>query len=720
MTVENTKTSSPPQRKGRSWRLILIVMAIVSGLLLIGLIVRYSMIKNELSDSAFGKATSQAIKAAEALEKDFAYTMELSEDLAKALSDGTLAYADIEMELQQLLDDNPSLDGITIAFARDAYDAAHDLYFIYVSRDPAGGFQSQSQESLYDYTLPPSDDPEAPQTAWYYDPAASGATWAEPYLAEGAGRVLIGYGVPFFSPDSASREPAGVVSVDYSLDGMRELVAELDLGATGYGAVYADTGTFLSHPIPERVAAGNIFTDETLQDELFQDSARRALAGETLSVNRIANEERVWDFFTPIMTTGWALLVQLSESEYLLGINTLLYYQVAIVLAGGTFLFFLIAILLHFDEATRDRLWLASITFSLIGVVMILIIITLERNTPKGLGEGVLLTSQSALKRYEQALEKEYAERGLKPPVGVPTGLLIQSARFPEPSVVTLNGYAWQHVPKIEGVEISPGFSLPQLIDEPAMIDEVYREERENETLIIWTVTAALRQAFNPTQYPLDRYDINIRLAPLEFANNAVLIPDLRSYNVTAPSLLPGLDDTVRINNWRLMASAFGMGSRRYGTDMGIPQRPTVDVPELAFNIRVERLFLGPFMAFFLPALVATIMIFGFLLTDQQPDEPEEIVTALSYTAALFFVVAVLHSALRDNAAAIGLTYLEYFYLLLYVLTLFVAANSFVVVNYPYLPLVSIGNNLIAKLLFWPVVVGFMMIVTLYVFVLGR
>ena len=283
-----------------------------------------------------------------------------------------------------------------------------------------------------------------------------------------------------------------------------------------------------------------------------------------------------------------------------------------------------------------------------------------------------------------------------------------------------MNGYIWQRIPKIEGLEITPGISFPQLIDEPAMITEIYREERDSEILVIWTITAALRQKFDPKKYPLDRYDIDVRLAPLEFANNVLMVPDLLAYNVSAPSQLSGLDDTVRINNWRLMASAFGMGSRRYGTNLGITQRPTVDVPELAFNIRVERLFLGPFVAFFLPAFVATIMIFGFLLIDQKPDEPEEIVTALTYTAALFFVVAVLHSALRENAAAIGLTYLEYFYLLLYVLTLFVALNSFLVVNYPFLPVISIGNNLIAKLLFWPTVVGFMLVVTLYVFVLGR
>ena len=695
----------------------MLALMMLSFLLLVGLIVRNLVLSNQLSSSAFDYATNQAIVAAEQLEVEFADTMRLTEDLAQELSDGRLDYADIAGRLEQVLTANPDLGGITVAFAEGAFSPEYDLYFVYVASDPAGGFYTEMKESLYDYTAPPSADPAAPQTAWFYNPATSGPTWTEPFLASGAGQVLIEYGVPFSAPGAGTDQLAGVVAVDYSLEGMRKLVAGLDLGLTGFGAVYDDSGAFLSHPVPERIAKGNIFTDESLQDDNFQDAARRALAGETISVRRFVHDEAVWDFFTPLVTTGWALVAQMTEDSFVLGQETLLMNQVAIVLAGGTFLFFLTAVLLHFDRASRDRLWLASITFSVIGVVMILIIIGLARNAPKDLGSGILLTSETALKRYEEGVAQAYVERGLAAPINVPTGVLIQSARFPEPSVVTLNGYVWQRIPKIEGVEITPGISFAQLIDEPAMIEEVYREEREAETLIIWTVTAALRQAFDPEQYPLDLYDINVRFSPLEFANNVVLVPDLQSYNVTAPRSLPGLDDTVRINNWRLIATAFGLDFRQYGTSMGISQRPTVDVPELAYNIRVERRFLGPFIAFFLPALVATIMIFGFLLIDQKPDEPDEIVTALTYTAALFFVVAVLHDALRDNAAAIGLTYLEYFYLLLYVLTLFVALNSFLVVNYPYLPIISVGNNLITKLLFWPVVVSFMLVATLSAFV---
>ena len=720
MTADDLAPLPIDERRGCPWRIIIILLAVISGLVLAVLAGRYILLRNEIAESAFESASAQAVGAAEQLETDFGQTEDLASQLAQDLGDGTLAYDDMVPRLRALLESDPALDGITVAFDRGAYSADYDLFFAYVYRDQVEGIKVDEKESLYDYTLPPSEDPDAPETAWYYVPVTSGPAWTEPFLAAGAGRVLIEYGVPFFAPGSAGGDPAGVVAVDYSLEGMRDLVAGLDLGRTGYGAVYADSGTYLSHPIPERIAGGNIFSDPTLQDETFQDAARRALEGDTISIQREIAEGTVWDFFTPIATTGWGLVVQLSESEFLLGKDVLLNYLVAIVLAAGTFIFFLLAVLFHFDTGTRDRLWLASITFSVIGLIMILAIIGLARNTPRDLAEGVLLTSQTTVKRLQEELASDYQKRGLSEPLALPTGILVQSARFPDPTVITLNGYLWQRVPKIEGDNLTPGAVFPQVIDEPFMFEEVYREERESETLIIWWFTLPLRQAFDPDQFPLDIYDIAIRMAPMDFANNALLVPDLEDYNVNAPYLLPGLDDTVRINSWQLLASAFSMDFREYGTNFSLAQRPTVEVPELSFNIRIQRRFLGPFIAFFLPAFVATIMIFGFLLIEHKPDEPEEIVTALTYTAALFFVVAVLHTALRDSAAAIGLTYIEYFYILLYVLTLLVALNAYLVVKYPWLPIVSIGNNLLSKLFFWPTVVGFMLLATLYVFVIGR
>ncbi|MFN2134832.1 MAG: hypothetical protein ACK2UK_02700, partial [Candidatus Promineifilaceae bacterium] len=429
------------KKKGGFWRKAFILLTLLFGLMLLGLIVRSWSMSRALTNEAFESASSQAIAAAEQLERDFTLAKTITEDLARDLTDGTLAYDDIEERLKGLLALEPGLDGITVAFGRGEYSTDYDLFLVYVWRDESGALQTQVGESRYDYTLPPSGDAAAAQTEWYYSPIHSGPTWTDPFLAAGAGRVLIEFGMPFSSPEDQSGEPIGVVATDYSLEGMRSLVADLDLGLTGFGAVYAPTGAWLSHPIPERVVEGNIFEDEELQDENFQAAARRALAGDTVSIRRRAQTEEVWNFFTPVVNTDWALVVQLSESEFLLGRDLLLHYQVAIVLVAGLFLFFVLGVLLHFDQGTRDRLWLASVSFSVIGVIMIVAIIVLSRNMPASFGDGRLVTSQAALRRYEHALAQTYSELGLNRPVDLPTGILIQSALFPDPSVVTINGY---------------------------------------------------------------------------------------------------------------------------------------------------------------------------------------------------------------------------------------------------------------------------------------
>jgi hypothetical protein len=46
--------------------------------------------------------------------------------------------------------------------------------------------------------------------------------------------------------------------------------------------------------------------------------------------------------------------------------------------------------------------------------------------------------------------------------------------------------------------------------------------------------------------------------------------------------------------------------------------------------------------------------------------DEHDLVSALSDAAALFFVMVVAHTALRDSIAAVKMTYLEYLYILLY------------------------------------------------------
>ena len=162
------KATNPADKPRRSpWRVILVALAILSGIALVLFAARYLVLQNDLANRAFESASEQAVSAASELDRDFTNTIDLTTGLAGALSDGSLPYDSIEEELRSLLEANPSLDGITIAFDKNAYSPDFEQFIVYVWRDMDGALMSQIGESLYDYTVPPSDDPDAPQTQWF-------------------------------------------------------------------------------------------------------------------------------------------------------------------------------------------------------------------------------------------------------------------------------------------------------------------------------------------------------------------------------------------------------------------------------------------------------------------------------------------------------------------------------------------------------------------------
>jgi hypothetical protein len=710
--------SNQLSRGQRIARFILLGLSIVLSILLVFFIIEFVNTLRSSTAAALEDAKDQVLQSADELDAIFGSAMEITEGLADDLSSGALPFDNesIVRELRTLIEARPDLYGISAAFAPNAFPSDNRLHLIYLFREADGEITIQIQESAYDYTQAPNDAENGPATGWYHDPIELGPTWQEPFFAEGAGRVLIEYGAPFSDP--ASEEVAGVVALDFTLEEVERQVDGLDLGQTGFGLLLNQSGTWLAHPVREFVTTRTFYESPAfMDDERLIDAAQRALQGETVTLERIEpqGEMVVWDVFVPVSGPEWVLAVELAQNEYLLDATVRLRWLTLILLTGGLLLAIVVALLADAPRATKRAIWITSVAYSIIAAGIIVAIIVLARLYV--IEDGVAISSQAGLAGYVENLNTGFEARGVEAPIQIPTGMLLQSVRYPDATSVVINGFVWQHVPKLEGIELTGGFTLPQLIDEPMQVEEVHREESETKTLIVWTINAALKQSFDPIKYPFDSHDISIRLMPLDMQHLVVLVPDLGSYEVTAPSFLPGLDSTVSIRDWQIDGTAFRYIDVDYGTSLGIPGRPTRDLPELTYGIDSQRRFLGPFIAFLLPALVAAMMIFAFVLSDRKPDEPEEIVTALSYTAALFFVIAVMHTALRESAAAIGLTYLEYFYLLLYLMIIFVAINTFMVVNRPNAPVVRFGNNLVAKTLFWPVALTAMLIATVLIFV---
>jgi hypothetical protein len=658
-------------------------------LLTIFLTYRYLDRRDQIEDSAFASARNQAQASAASINEAFSSIKIIADTIADDLTAGDLAYTDIEARMRHEMRQRPDIDGLAITFAPFVFDEDLRLFQMYLYQDGEGGFDLLTG-ATYDYTQPQGDDPDAPNTDWYLGPMANGPTWNEPFFARGAQKILIEYGIPFFR-DGVE---AGVVTIDYSLATTRDLIADLDLGATGYGFLLSAEGTYLAHPVTERVARTTIFDiASTSENGNLEAIGERALQGETFSTT-IQDEitgATSWVFIEPVTTTGWSLGIVLSKREFMPGDATTVREQIAIALSGAA------AIVILVGLVTRG-VWMVSNVFSLLAVALIVLIWFLAADDQNA--DRVTITDHTALDRY---LEQRGDDL-----IRLPTGIYIQALQFPDPVSLRVNGYIWQRVDDA----VEPGFMLPQRIGEEATLEEVYHQD----DVVIWYFGMTLAQNYDTLRYPFDTRSIDIRISPAELDGSVILVPDLDGYPLIQPDLRPGVDNDIYINNWTVKSSVYNYQSVSFNSTFGL-ERHSGTMPELYFSLYTERRFVGPFIAYLLPGMVVAFMMFAFLLSDRKAGDKEEIVTTLNYVAALFFVVAIAHASLRDGIAAEGLTYLESVYIMLYIAIVGVALNVFLIAKRPDLALIRYRNNIIIKLLYWPAVMGVLLAITLMVFV---
>lgn len=689
--------------------LILTILLVIAVMVTALLTYSYLSFRSRLEDKAFAAAQAQAVTASERISAAFGEVISTAAQLAAELEEGTLPYSSIETRLREIAADRPNIDGIAITFEPFAYDPDLRLFQTYVYKLPDGGYDALVG-ATYDYTQTPN--PAAGiNTGWYVDTLREGAQWHEPFFATGAQKILVEYGLPFAPSAGQGEGPAGIISIDYTLQDMSALIRALELGATGYGFVISAEGTFLAHPVREYVVNRTIF--EVGSDEALTEAARLALGGASqfVEIPDPITGETTWHFFEPIGATGWSIGIVLDSTHFLPDARQTVRDQMTIALAAASAIFLAATLLFHVDHFHFTNFWTVSGVFSMLCVALIALAWTLTNRLE--VVDGTSITSPSQMDRYLEGLTSANPAAA---PLRVPTGILIQSLQFPDATSVTINGYIWQRYPVDSPLQ--RGFALPQRTGEEATLDEVSRRRIGDEEVITWYVGVTLRQSYDPTRFPFDHRLITIRLAPADLNAAVILIPDLDAYDLISPRLLPGVDPQAGVNNWSLQTSRFAYTAAPITTSLGMTRDEAAPrSAELRFSIQAQRVSLGPFIAYLLPGLIAAAMTFAYLMSGHEPGKAEQITNALNYAAALFFVVAVIHTALRDQVAAVGITYMEVLYMLLYVAIVAVAANIFAVARRAGWAIVRYRNNIAPKVLYWPVFAGVMLIATLAVFV---
>lgn len=365
------------------------------------------------------------------------------------------------------------------------------------------------------------------------------------------------------------------------------------------------------------------------------------------------------------------------------------------------------------------KLWAITATICIALVIIIANIWIDETNTFKISPQQI--TTQSEVDKYitidAQDDPKKLGEKYI-----VPVGFFIQSMKFVNSSDVNLTGYIWHKYPLNFTNTLHQGFIFPEEVESNnAIAREVYTEQHPNYLLKGWYFEVTVRQSFDYRKFPLDRKNVWLRLWPKDWSEAVTFVPDLESYESVSPGVAFGMDQDTVMGQWKIFETYFDYKRIRYDTNFGSSYAPGTTDIELYYNIILGRKFVNAFVIYLVPLLIIFSMLFSILIMITKNDKRKGIFGsstsgAIGSTVALFFVVTLSHAHIREQFAGAGLVYMESFYFIAYIMILLVSVNTYHFTSTDRDYRLYQNDNLIAKLLYWPIILSLTLMTTYYFF----
>ena len=298
-------------------------------------------------------------------------------------------------------------------------------------------------------------------------------------------------------------------------------------------------------------------------------------------------------------------------------------------------------------------------------------------------------------------------------------GMHVESLKFLTANDIEVSGHIWQKIASKDKQAIQPGLVFSDSIGSATFTKRYTKIYAEYE-LHGWYFEANIRQSFQYNDYPIDHKTIWIKVKPIGFNLNNILIPDLDSYEKTGMDDSFGISKNIILPGWELNESFFDYMPTEYDTSFGLNDTKNhIKQPVLAFNIVLNRDLVNAFMINITLLFSAMFLLYILVLMITSDDKRKEefdisVGTTVSTCGGLFFAVLLAHIHLREQFAAAGFIYIEFFYLLNY---LFITVSALVIFSFYNKHSSSIifrDDALLVKLMYWPFYLG---IANLYTYV---
>jgi len=244
--------------------------------------------------------------------------------------------------LKQMMETNPEIYGTALAFEPYFFHDTIKYHSPYFYRDGDTIAYKNIGNSEYDYFT----------MDWYQIPRELGKpVWSEPYYDEGAGNVVMTtYSVPMYKTIDGVKTLFGILTIDVSLDWLRDVIGAVKVYETGYAFMISGIGTMITHPNKDLILNETLFSISDAQESpKLREIARNMIHGKTsfaeFEYRNLITGELSWISYAPVPLNNWSVGIVFPVDELMADVNNLYLNLIALVLGGLVFILIVIVVI---------------------------------------------------------------------------------------------------------------------------------------------------------------------------------------------------------------------------------------------------------------------------------------------------------------------------------------------------------------------------------------
>lgn len=246
------------------------------------------------------KRINTIMEAAQRTPQDLAYILEFHD----------AELAELNILMKSVLFNNEELFGGAIAYEPYMYNKDSLYYSPYVFRDADSIVSTNLNNPDYNYFY----------KDWYLIPKTlKKPVWSEPYFDEGGGNMLMStYSVPFFKFDGNKEVFQGIVTVDVSIEWLKNAVESIGKVINGQAILISENGTIISAPDKNWVYNETIFTLASEMNlpvlrEIGRD-LQKGISG-VKEINEFRKRKNWMAFYSSVKVNKWGLILLIPENK---------------------------------------------------------------------------------------------------------------------------------------------------------------------------------------------------------------------------------------------------------------------------------------------------------------------------------------------------------------------------------------------------------------------